>query len=79
MAAAFAAFVRDLPERPEASRVLHKLASDGQRKTAAAMGAALADGTSRPLSEGPDRSAPRRDLGMSGAQPDRIVDLSPAR
>ena len=45
-AAAFAAFLHDLPERPEASRVLRKLASDGQRKTAAAMGAALDDGRS---------------------------------
>ncbi len=41
MAAAFDAFVEDLPERPDASRVLHKLASDGQRRTAAAMGAVL--------------------------------------
>ena len=38
MAAAFAAFCEDLPERPEAGRVLQKLASDGQRKTAGAMG-----------------------------------------
>ena len=46
MATAFAAFRQDLPERPEASRVLHKLASDGQRKTAAAMGTALEGGSS---------------------------------
>jgi len=37
MAAAFAAFRADLPDRPDASRVLHKLASDGQRRTATAM------------------------------------------
>ncbi|MEO8936111.1 MAG: PIN domain-containing protein [Burkholderiaceae bacterium] len=41
MATAFDAFREDLPERPEASRVLHKLASDGQRKTAMAMAVAL--------------------------------------
>ena len=46
MTAAFAAFCEDLPARPEASRVLHKLASDGQRKTAAAMGVELAAGRS---------------------------------
>ena len=44
MAAAFAAFRHDLPAQPDAGRVLHKLASDGQRKTAAAMGAASEDG-----------------------------------
>ena len=38
MAAAFDAFREDLPGRPEAGRVLRKLASDGQRKTAQAMG-----------------------------------------
>ena len=37
MARAFAAFREDLPERPDAGRVLHKLASDGQRRTSAAM------------------------------------------
>lgn len=37
MAAAFAAFRADLPERIDAGRVLHKLASDGQRRTAEAM------------------------------------------
>ena len=41
MAAAFAAFREDLPEQPDASRVLQKLASDGQRRTAAAIGAAF--------------------------------------
>ncbi len=37
MAAAFAMFRGDLPARPDVDRVLHKLASDGQRKTATAM------------------------------------------
>ncbi len=37
MASAFAAFRADLPARPDAGRVLHKLASDGQRRTATAM------------------------------------------
>ncbi len=46
MTAAFVAFCEDLPERPDASRVLHKLTSDGQRKTAAAMGAVLGSGSS---------------------------------
>jgi hypothetical protein len=41
VAAAFDAFREDLPARPAASRVLQKLASDGQRRTAAAMGTAL--------------------------------------
>lgn len=41
MTAAFEAFLNDLPALPEASRVLHKLASDGQRKTTAALSAAL--------------------------------------
>jgi hypothetical protein len=44
VAAAFEAFREDLPERPDASRVLHKLASDGQRRTAAAMEAVLQAG-----------------------------------
>ncbi len=44
MVAAFAAFREDLPERPDARRVLQKLAGDGQRKTAAAMGAAMEAG-----------------------------------
>jgi len=37
VAAAFAAFRADLPDQPDAGRVLHKLASDGQRRTASAM------------------------------------------
>lgn len=40
MTAAFSAFRTDLPERPAPDRVLHKLASDGQRRTADAMGTA---------------------------------------
>ena len=40
MATAFAEFRADLPARPEAERVLRKLAADGQRRTAAAMSAA---------------------------------------
>jgi hypothetical protein len=45
VAEAFDAFCADLPERPEASRVLRKLASDGQRRTAAAMGATTGETT----------------------------------
>ena len=37
MATAFATFRTDLPQCPDAGRVLQKLASDGQRKTAKAM------------------------------------------
>lgn len=46
VATAFAAFREDLPARPDAGRVLHKLASDGQRRTAAAMRAAWQAGRS---------------------------------
>lgn len=44
VAAAFDAFREDMPERPEAGRVLQKLASDGQKKTAAAMEAVVLAG-----------------------------------